>query len=108
MVKKEIAMHRMADNLIRGVIAASARAVGREPWEVSFTGVWAAVRSLETVICMNPSEGGIILLRVVGVQRVGNRPNRVEPRVKKRRPKPHRLMTRPRQQLRDELKRVAR
>lgn len=107
MVRKEVAMHLLAYNLIRGVMAASAGAVGREAWEVSFTGAWSAVRSLEAVLCMDPSEGWLILLRVVGVQQVGNRPNRVEPRVKKRRPKPYRLMTRPRQELRDELTGVA-
>jgi len=108
MVKKEIAMHLLAYNLIRGVMAESARTVGGEPWKLSFTGAWSAVRNLETLICGNPSEGWVMLLQVVCGQRVGNRPNRVEPRVKKRRPKPHRLMTRPRQQLRDEMKRVAR
>lgn len=34
---------------------------------------------------------------------VGNRPNRVEPRAIKRRPKEHRLLTKPRAQARAEL-----
>ena len=34
---------------------------------------------------------------------VGNRPDRVEPRAVKRRPKPHRLLTKPRDQARTEL-----
>jgi len=36
-------------------------------------------------------------------QLVGNRPNRVEPRAVKRRPKPHPLLTKPRDQARAEL-----
>lgn len=36
---------------------------------------------------------------------VGNRPGRVEPRCNKRRPKPHRLMLKPREELRAQLKR---
>ncbi len=36
-------------------------------------------------------------------QRVGNRPDRVEPRAVKRRPKPHPLLTKPRAQARAEL-----
>jgi hypothetical protein len=36
-------------------------------------------------------------------QIVGNRPNRVEPRAVKRRPKPHDLLTKPRAQARAEL-----
>lgn len=35
--------------------------------------------------------------------RVGNRPDRVEPRAVKRRPKPHRLLTKPRAEARLEL-----
>jgi hypothetical protein len=36
-------------------------------------------------------------------QRVGDRPDRVEPRAIKRRPKPHKLLTKPRAQARAEL-----
>jgi hypothetical protein len=44
----------------------------------------------------------LVTLRVVhgGSHRVGNRPDRVEPRAVKRRPKPHPLLTKPRAQAR--------
>ena len=43
------------------------------------------------------------MLEVIASYEVGNRPNRVEPRVVKRRPKPHRFVNDPRQQARDRL-----
>ena len=45
----------------------------------------------------------LILLRLTQghAHRVGNRPNRVEPRAIKRRPKPYPLLNRPRRQFRD-------
>jgi hypothetical protein len=36
-------------------------------------------------------------------QQIGDRPNRVEPRAVKRRPKPHRLLTKPRKEAQAEL-----
>ena len=47
----------------------------------------------------------LVTLRVIhgGSHRVGNRPDRVEPRAVKRRPKPHPLLTKPRAQARAEL-----
>jgi hypothetical protein len=106
LVRKEIGMHLLGYNLIRGVMAASARSVGRTPRTVSFAGTWSAIRGLAEVVCAAPADGWAILLRVVRAERVGDRPNRVEPRVKKRRPKPHRLMQRPRQELRERLQRL--
>lgn len=38
------------------------------------------------------------MLRAIAAHRVGDRPGRVEPRAKKRRPKPHRLLTVPRRE----------
>jgi hypothetical protein len=42
-------------------------------------------------------------LRHMAKQLVGDRPDRVEPRAIKRRPKPHKLLTKPRTQARAEL-----
>ena len=41
--------------------------------------------------------------KVGGWFRIGNRPNRIEPRAIKRRPKPHDLLTVPRNQAREKL-----
>jgi hypothetical protein len=41
--------------------------------------------------------------RLIAWHQVGDRPDRVEPRAVKRRPKPHRLLRQPREQARAEL-----
>jgi hypothetical protein len=48
-----------------------------------------------------------IVLSAIASHRVGTRPDRYEPRVRKRRPKPYPLMTVPRQQARERLARAA-
>jgi hypothetical protein len=48
-----------------------------------------------------------IVLSAIARHRVGTRPDRYEPRVRKRRPKPYPLMTVPRQQARERLARAA-
>ncbi len=50
------------------------------------------------VVCIR----GLLLL--IGETRVGLRPGRIEPRVRKRRPKPFPLMTKPRAQAREEVR----
>jgi hypothetical protein len=40
------------------------------------------------------------MLEMIGRQRVGDRPDRVEPRAVKRRPKPHDLLNKPRAEAR--------
>ncbi len=44
-----------------------------------------------------------IALRHLAAHRVGNRPDRIEPRAIKRRPKPHKLLTKPRKEAREAL-----
>ena len=44
---------------------------------------------------------------VIGYDRVGDRPGRVEPRCKKRRPKPYRMLTIPRNEARKALQDAA-
>jgi len=43
------------------------------------------------------------ILKAITTHRVGNRPDRVEPRVVKRRPKSYKLMNKPRRELRKAL-----
>jgi hypothetical protein len=59
---------------------------------------------------VSPSRREAVLQRVltaIAGHRVGNRPNRYEPRVRKRRPKPYPLMTVPRQHARERLAKAA-
>ena len=52
MVRKEVAAHLLAYNLIRGVMAEAARGEGIEPRRLSFKGSLHTVREFEASICM--------------------------------------------------------
>jgi hypothetical protein len=99
MVRKEIGMHLLAYNLIRGLMAESARERQIAPRTISFTGSLHSVRGFEEAHLYDPSQIRADLprlLELIGRKRVGDRPDRYEPRAVKRRPKPHPLLTMPR------------
>lgn len=97
-VRNEFHMHLVAYNLIRQAMAVAAARAGVEPWTVSFKG------TLQTLNRLLPLLGGSLstdtwcdaLLDALATHEVGDRPDRYEPRVKKRRPKQYRKMTKPR------------
>jgi hypothetical protein len=97
-VRNEFYMHLTAYNLIRQVMAVAAARAGREPWTVSFKGTLQTIHRLLPLLATHIStdEWCTTLLKAIADHTVGNRPDRVEPRVKKRRPKPYRKMTKPR------------
>ncbi len=95
MVRKEVAAHLLAYNLIRGLMAEAARAEGIEPRRVSFKGAMHTVRNFEAAHLYDPERiaGDLAwLVWLIGKKRVGERPDRYEPRAVKRRPKPHPLL----------------
>ena len=105
MVRQELWTGLLVYNLIRQSILQSAHRTEGLPDELSFTATmqmlangWllAAVVMDETCDAAAP----LVVLRVIhgGSHRVGNRPDRVEPRAVKRRPKSHPLLTAPRRQ----------
>jgi hypothetical protein len=99
MVRKEVAMHLLAYNLIRGVMAEAARVEEIQPRTISFTGSLPTVRAFEAGHLYDPVriEADLLrLLELIGKKRVGDRPDRYEPRAVKRRPKPHPRLTMPR------------
>jgi len=106
-IRREIWMHWLAYNLTRKVIAQAALLHERPPRGLSFTSGLAAVTgAYELASVADPST----LSRHAKAQHlgiasslVGQRPDRVEPRAIKRRPKPHRLLTRPREEARARL-----
>ena len=107
MVRKEIWAHLLAYNLVREVMAQAAREHGKVPRHLSFLG---AVQTLEAfrMLLLATAEAdlpGLIrrILAAIAAHRVGDRPDRHEPRKVKRRPKPYRRMTRPRAVERAEL-----
>jgi hypothetical protein len=107
MVRREIWAHWLAYNLIRKVMAQAALSRGKLPRELSFASALSAVASGWA----NGSVAGTSLLselaaaqhRSIAWSRVGHRPNRVEPRAIKRRPKSHKLLTKPRKEARADL-----
>jgi DDE family transposase len=102
MVRKEIWMHLLAYNLLRGVMAEAATENELNPREVSFKGALqtlSAYRPLvERASAARLPDLYQDLLIAIASHRVGDRPNRYEPRAIKRRPKPHALLTVPRRQ----------
>ena len=99
MVRKEVGMHLLAYNLIRGVMAEAARGRDIEPRELSFNGARQTVRAFEETHLCEPKVIAAdfpILLHLISQKRVGDRLDRHEPRAVKRRPKPYHLLTIPR------------
>jgi DDE family transposase len=99
MVRKEVATHLLAYNLIRGIMAEAGRCEGVKPRRLSFTGAVHTVRSFEEVHLYDPERIRSDLprlLELIAQKRVGDRPDRYEPRAVKRRPKPHPLLRMPR------------
>jgi len=99
MVRKEIQMHLLAYNLIRTLLAEAAEAAGTEPRELSFKG---ALQTLNAFASVWPLATGsrdtlyAVILKALAAHRVGNRPDRVEPRAVKRRPHKLVYLTEPR------------
>lgn len=102
MVRKEIWVHLLAYNLIRTVMADAAAQANIRPREVSFKGAWQTLGAYRPLVEHAAPEALPMLydslLTAIASHRVGNRPNRYEPRAVKRRPKPHDLLTTPRQE----------
>lgn len=95
MVRKEVAVHLLAYNLIRGLMAEAARGAEVPPRRLSFRRAWHEVRSFEQGHLYDPARIAADLPRLaelIGRKRVGDRPDRYEPRAVKRRPKPHPLL----------------
>ena len=108
MVRKEVAAHLLAYNLIRGIMAEAARVERIKPRRLSFKGSLHTVREFEAAHLYDPERIERDLPRLVGLigkKRVGDRPDRYEPRAVKRRPKPHPLLRMPRRKAKALIKR---
>jgi hypothetical protein len=107
MVKKEIWMHLLAYNLIRGTMAQAAEAHKKLPRELSFKGALQTMAAFQDALrTAKPGERDRLIkemLKAISRHRVGHRFGRVEPRANKRRPKPQRFLTEPRKQARKRL-----
>jgi hypothetical protein len=100
MLRKEVWMHLLAYNLVRKLMAEAAAMAGCAPREISFKGTLQTALAFAAAGRACPADGAGAfyqrLLRAVASHRVGDRPDRVEPRAVKRRPKKHTLLTEPR------------
>lgn len=99
-VKKEIAVHLLAYNLVRAVMAQAAFLGQVLPRQLSFKAALQLIRAFEENLRHAP-QGRLTLCRVyllagMAQLRLPHRPGRVEPRMVKRRPKQHALLTQPR------------
>lgn len=98
-VRNEIYMHLLAYNLIRKVMAMAASKAGVEPWTVSFKGALQTLARLFPLLETNVPimDWCDALLEAIATHVVGDRPDRFEPRLKKRRPKQYKHLREPRE-----------
>jgi len=108
MVHKEMWTCLLAYNLIRRNLLQSARESGQTPRQSSFTAAMQVIAASWLVIVVSGDDAAERLVAAslanLSEHHIGNRPGRVEPRAVKRRPKPHALLTKPRDQARAELR----
>ena len=104
MVRREIWACLLAYNLIRQTMLQAALQSGHSPRQLSFTAALQKIAASWTTILVCDEATALLLINVhvsdLATHRVGDRPDRVEPRAIKRRPKPHRLLMQPRRQAR--------
>lgn len=106
MVHKELEMFLIAYNLIRCLIVQAAAINDADLDRMSFKGTVDSVRQFSLAIAQARSKKKqhqliIELLEIIARDQVPERPNRIEPRAVKRRPKPYQLLNRPRQLMKE-------
>jgi hypothetical protein len=110
LVRKELWAHLLAANLIRGVMAAAGQRHGAPPRGLSFQGARQMIEGFRVELnrAASGSVAGLVgeMLWAVASLRVGDRPDRVEPRVVKRRPKPYPRMQEPRKAFKERMARA--
>jgi len=103
LVRKEIWTHLLAYNLIRTIVAQAATKHGIEPRSISFKGAVQSLEAFQPVIALQAEHNFTFrqrlyqhLLDAIATHRVADRPDRFEPRRRKRRPKPYDRLMKPR------------
>ncbi len=107
MVRKEIWIGLLAYNLIRQTILQSALACDKLPRQLSFTAAMQKIAASWVLAPLLSAAEMSVLIETnqkhLAKHRVGHRPDRVEPRANKRRPKVLALLNKPRAQAKAEL-----
>ena len=114
LVRKEIWTHILAYKLIRTIIAQAASKHDMKPRSISFKGAIQSLEAFLPLIALQGERDAALrrsiyeqLLDAIATHSVADRPNRFEPRVRKRRQKKYDRMMKPRHEIkRDILKRL--
>jgi len=93
LVRKELWAHLLAYNLIRTTMAQAARQHGLQPLDISFKGALQTLAAFAALLLAATASAlkalcGCVTAAIVR-HRVGQRPDRYEPRAKRRRPNPN-------------------
>jgi len=105
MVRKEIALHRIAYNLVRSLMQHAAITYHRTLARISFKGTLDSLHHFADAIHAltgRPRRQAQLLdqlLQTIAADPLPERPDRTEPRAKKRRPKNYQLLTKPRHEM---------
>lgn len=112
LIRKEIWTHIISYNLIRAIIAQAAMKHGIEPRTISFKGAVQTLLAFQPLIKAIGRDNAKLRMEVfrqvfeaIATHRVANRPDRFEPRLRKRRDGAYHLLTKPRHVARREIQR---
>jgi hypothetical protein len=103
LVRKEFWTHILAYNLIRTIAAQAAVKHGLEPRTISFKGTVQTLEAFQPIVALLGERSSTFrrliyehLLTAIATHRVADRPDRFEPRLRKRRPKHYGFLRKPR------------
>jgi hypothetical protein len=106
LVRKEIWTHILAYNLIRTIMAQAASQHLLQPREISFKGTVQTLEAFQPLMSFHEHQSAgfrqqlhLQFLEAVATHLVANRPDRFEPRKRKRNPRKSEMMTKPRWEL---------
>jgi hypothetical protein len=110
LVRKELWTHILAYNLIRTILAQAAQKHHIEPRSLSFKGAIQTLEAFQPTIALQGEENTAhrlslyhVLLDAVATHQVGDRPNRYEPRLRKRHAKNFAYLRKPRAQIKRDM-----
>lgn len=110
LVRKEVWTHVLAYNLIRTIMAQAASKHNREPRSISFKGTIQTLEAFQPIISIQGFRSSSArsqlyqqLLDMIATHQVADRPNRFEPRLRKRRPKHYAFLRKPRAVIKQEM-----
>ena len=110
LVRKEIWTHILAYNLVRTIIAQAATKHDIEPRSISFKGAIQTLKAFQTLIAIAGEHDAAFrvklyqqLIDAIATHRVADRPDRFEPRKRKRRQKKYDRLMKPRHEVKRDI-----